>query len=555
MPVARRLLSTAPMLASRFALAAFFLFACGDDGSSVGHDAGSVFDAGAIDAGTDAGGTDAGSSIDPRFAELAAAVERDIAASNATAASVAVWLDDEIVWVGGFGSLGDDRRPGEDTVFMIGSDTKKIAAILFLQDVAAGRATEETTIAEVLPDLEMRRAPEFAGALASELLSHRGGIVDTVGDVTSTTTDELLRTHTFGPFARNAYAMAPHGVFFNYSNPNFSLAGLMTETLGERPWADLARERLFVPLEMTRTFARKADVDADHAEGVGYEGAGDVTLGPVAFDRTWENAFARPAGHVWSTPSDQMRLARFLVDGDDEVLPAALVARLHQPITPTYPDLAEHYGYGLFVAEGIRIGAGYYETPRWSHGGNTLTHTSTFVVLPEQRFAISILSNGLGDDFDSSVRAAIESLVTLPEPRPVTPPPFDEAALDGLTGSYLDEYNVGRVTVTRESASLVLAMPDLDAAGISYEPRMTAISTRVWSTTIDDTPVVLSFFDGPGGETYLVHRAFVAVRESGKPEPVPPPMVRPGRARPAREALERLFRASALEPRRDLPAR
>ena len=44
---------------------------------------------------------------------------------NATGASVAVWLDEEIVWVGGFGSADSagDRRPDEDTLFMIGSDT------------------------------------------------------------------------------------------------------------------------------------------------------------------------------------------------------------------------------------------------------------------------------------------------------------------------------------------------------------------------------------------------------------------------------------------------
>ena len=495
--------------------------------------------------------------VEPRFEALAAAIEADLAASNATGASVAIWLDDEITWVGGFGTVDAEgiRRPGEQTLFMIGSDTKKIASILYLQEVAAGTATVESTIHDVLPDLVMMRAPELTGATAHELLSHQGGLVDDVGDFGATTTDAELRDYVFGALARQAYSLAPPGTFYNYSNPNFSIVGLMTETLAGRPWADLAEERVFAPLGMTRTVARKSEVDADHAIGFGQDGPMDTTIGPVPLDRTWESAFVRPAGLVWSTPSDQMRLARFLVDGDEAVLPDALVSRLHEPHAALYPDMPGHYGHGLFVSQGGRLGSGYHDVEVWYHGGNTLTHTSTFFVLPEQRFAISILSNGVGDDFTGSVVTAIRSLVTLPPPVAEPEIPFVPAALDGLVGTYVDPFNVGEVTVTRVGDALHLAMPALERAGVPYEPAMTHVSTRVWRASIQGQPLALAFFDGPDGTTYLVHRAFVAARPPAEASmragaPIGPSApIRSGdyRAMPSRTTILATLRRAALE--------
>jgi CubicO group peptidase (beta-lactamase class C family) len=494
---------------------------------------------------------DAGTPIDPRFDALATAIEADLARNNATGASVAVWLDEEIVWVGGFGAVDPTegvpegtRPPDEETLFMIGSDTKKIAAILYLQDVHAGTASLDTTIAEVLPDLVMARAPDFVSATAHELLSHQGGIVDMVGDLTSSTTDAQLRAYTHGELAELAYPLAPPGELYNYSNPNFSLAGLMTETLAGRPWADLATERVFAPLGMTHTFARKSDVYANRAVGVGYDSASDTIAGPVSFENTWESAFVRPAGLVWSTPTDQLRLARFLVDGDEAVLPSDLTARIHAPHVRTNGDLPGEYGYGLFVGRGISTGARYYDVPYWAHGGNTLTHTSTLFILPEQRFAISILSNGLGDDFTASLVAAIETLVELPPAVSPPEPPFDPSALDGLTGDYHDAFNVGRVIVARDGDGLRVSAPDLDAAGVSYEPELARVSTRVWIATLEGQTFGLRFVDGTDGSMYLANRGFVAIR--------PPADARPDtralRRRPDLRAIERMLRAAEREP-------
>lgn len=408
-------------------------------------------------------------------------------------------------WVGGFGTREPDgRAPDENTLFMIGSDTKKIAAITLLQELAAGRATLDTQLGEVLPDLRLTSAPEFLTASMHHLLSHQGGIADSAGPRSSTTTDADARAYAFGSFARNADSMAPAGLFYNYSNPNYAMVGLVTETLAGQSWADVATARVFAPLGMARTFARKSEVDENHA-------AGFDAMGAVTLDDTTEHAFMRPAGFVWSTPSDQMRLARFLVDGNEAVLPDALLASMHAPHAELNPGLDAHYGYGLFVDEGVFDEDGYHAVPVWSHGGNTETHTSTFLILPDQRFAISILSNGPQNDFSRSVEEAISSLVIFPSVD-IQPsrPLVDIAALDALTGTYLDDFNIGEIIVTREGDAMMLSLPRLDTAGVAYDHRATPITTRTWLASIQNADVVLRVYEGPDGERYIAHRAFVA---------------------------------------------
>jgi len=470
-------------MSHRFALALVLLAACGSSGPT--H---------------------------PSFAPIEAAVTADLAKSNATAASVAVWLDGEIVWVGGFGHADPNGTapPDEDTQFMIGSDTKKITAIALLREVAAGKTTLDTTVGAMLPELHMAMAPGFANTTLRQLMSHQSGIMDGAEE-TSATTDAALANFAYGEFATSYHAMNPPGLFYNYSNPNFSIAGLITQQLDGRPWADIVEQDVFAPLGMTRTVARKSEVDADRALGRGYT-IEDQTIHAVSFEDTWESGFTRPAGLVWSTPDDQMRLARFLVDGDPAVLAPALRSEITRAQTPIYPELPPGYGFGLIVSRGLQLDSAYYDVPVWFHGGNTHTHTSTFYVLPEQHFAVSILSNGVDDDFTGTVVAAIKSLAALPAPSTAPVRPFDPSQLEGLVGTYTDPFEVGDVVVTHVGDGLTISAPALDAAGVAYDHALTPITTRAWLATVDGEATELTFIDGPGGETYLRNRQFVAVR-------------------------------------------
>ncbi|MEM7608472.1 MAG: serine hydrolase domain-containing protein [Myxococcota bacterium] len=371
------------------------------------------------------------------------------------------------------------------------------------------------------------RAASYLDATMRDLLSHQGGILDVAGDLTTTTSDAFLRDYAFGGFGARAYSMNPPGLFFNYANPNFSFAGLVSERLSEEPWADLVEGRLFEPLAMTRSVARRASVDANHASGNGFADL-ESAIAPVPLERTWENAFTRPSGLVWSTPSDQMRLARFLIEGDADVLSDELRTAMVTGRGALSPDSdADRYAFGLFVSNRLRMQGDEYELEVWSHGGNTFTHSSLFLVIPSAGFAVSILSNGAFDDFSATARAVIRAFVELPAPTTPSTPTLDADVIASLAGSYDDPNNVGEVRVSVEDGALRLSMPTLDRLAIPYEPQATARSSRVWDAVIQGAPLDLRFIDVDSA-TYLVNRAFVAVRRNS---------IRARRATPVRDEV------------------
>lgn len=473
---------------------------------------------------------DTGVTPDPRLEAVAVAVASDLENNLATGASVAVWLDGEVLWVGGFGSAHPDRdQPvGSDTLFMIGSDTKKLTAISLLQRIAEGSAALDTTVAEVVPELDMAWAPSFTSATVHDLLSHQGGIVDMLEENTRSE-GAGLEAFTLGEFAEQAYPLAPPGRIWNYANPNFSIAGLLDQRLSGVPWEDQIQASVLAPLGMTRTVTTLAGVDDDAAAGFGLADFTSEIFGSVEVEDSWESAWTRPAGLLWSNSLDQVRLAAFLVDGNDSVLPTELHAKMHAPHVEQYPGTTTlAYGYGLMIDQGLMVGDDWYDVAVWSHGGNTITHTSAFTILPTQRFAISVLSNGYGDDFSGTVDAAIQALVAdLPTPTTAPALPFDPATLDGLAGTYVDPFSLGDLVITRVGDGLTVEAPTLDDYDVPYDGELRPLATRWWLWSIQGTYYDIAFVDGPDGETYLRNRNFVAIRGAETPSGPQRPQARP----------------------------
>src|SRR3954468_4631594 len=77
---------------------------------------------------------------DPRFDDLAAAVEQERIASNVPGVSVALMQDGKVVWSEGFGSrLADANKPAKDTtLYHIGSCNKMLTSAALLRRVDDG---------------------------------------------------------------------------------------------------------------------------------------------------------------------------------------------------------------------------------------------------------------------------------------------------------------------------------------------------------------------------------------------------------------------------------
>lgn len=496
---------------------------------------------------------------DEAKAEIEDAATVDLRNSNATGAQIAVWRDGSLLYTVQYGTVHPDEggEIGVDTLFQIGSDTKKLTAIGLLQQEAAGNLALTDTVADAIPGFSLERNPEWASqATLHDLISHQGGLYDYT-PWTDAPADSDLHDRAFGVFAENEPAFAPGGSFWNYSNPNFAMAGLALETAAGRPYADILEDDIFAPLGLTHTFARKSEAVeyGDYATGAGIVGeASDpfnvwgpntFEFGTLEMEDVTDNGFIRPAGLVWSTASDTARFGGFLIDGNEAVLPAAQLAKLTEPHVRLYPSYADQsYGYGLFVVRGIGLMDGYHDVPVWIHGGNTYSFTSTFYVLPEQHIAVSILSNGYGDDFSGTVATLLAELGDLP---PVTEqPPISMVETDHseLVGNYTDP-QLGDVTITDEDGVLKIAIPGLEAMDYTVGSKLTFIFTDVYTFKIDGSAYDLTFIkDDSGNYQWAVNRAIVGTRANSLGGPTHATRAR----RDVDLALVEMRRMNALNP-------
>src|SRR5262245_28560494 len=201
------------------------------------------------------------------------AVDQHLGDGMATGYSVAIWRDGEVIYAEGFGDKDAEGSPvTADTLFQIGSDTTKVAAIALLQQVQAGVVQLDDTVGTIIPDLVLTRSPTQLETLTLDvLISHRSGLFDYT-PWTEAPGDDQLEAIMRGRFAQNEYAMMPPGIAWNYANPAFSLAGFVTEYVDGRAWSDLVAETVFAPLGMVHTYARRDDMlasEGDIADGHG----------------------------------------------------------------------------------------------------------------------------------------------------------------------------------------------------------------------------------------------------------------------------------------------
>ena len=530
-----------PMLVSRIFPVALtvttvvpLLSACGDKDDDTGDWVDTGTDGGATDGGAGDGGTEAPPTeegCEERHADVIAAFEAELASYGVPAASFAIMEDGVVTCRVARGTRGGeaDALADIETLFQLGSTTKMFTALGLLQKVEDGAFALDSTLAEVYPDSEFDLDDSWNDALVMEdLLTHRGAFYDYL-DPTATGDDADLAEWHDTIFFPYLWLMADPGWYWNYANPNFDVAGLVVEAHDDRWFADVMREDVWGPLGMDRTYQRRSEVEADGnyalGEGYIYESKTSVVEGRAeSLEEVPDASHARPAGyHTWSTPTQQLAMARFLMEGDgavlDDTMRQAMTAE-HAPVPIgfLFPFWSvDNYGYGVMTGSGFALSdTAWYELEIWNHGGNTNLYTNDFYMVPSSGFAIAVMSAGYGTGFYDTVTQAIGDLVALPTATALPALEVDAEALAGHVGVYDDAYNVGEMIITLDDdgEGLNIEMPLLESLGYVVAPELTPLTTDVWIATISGSAYDLTFHPGPveGESEFLANRLFVGQR-------------------------------------------
>ncbi len=414
---------------------------------------------------------------------------------HAAGAAVAVILDGELIYESGYGvkHLLDRGDVGPDTVFRIGSVTKMMAAAAVMQQVELGRVDLSAPVTDYIPEFEVGGRWPAERIKVWHLLTHTAAFPDFIDDVSRTGDTALSR---WAATQHGVELHAPPGSFWNYSNPNFMLAGLVAERASGIPYRDLFKQRLWEPAGMHATTFSPDEVIAGGDYSYGHY-TDPETNRMIYVDPTDNDLWAAgPAGFAFSTVGDLVHWALLLMDGGGPVLTPRSAAALQEPHQWMHhtPDL--YYGFGIMVEE-------YEGLDVRQHGGNVAGYGTFLLWVPERRFAVALLANVT----NSLTLAAYCIVDEVLDPEPVDPPNLmtDPATWNRYEGDYVVTQYDGasaEAEVYLDGQRLIVTVEDPEQEGIfaTSELQQYYLDTFLFDSDGDNRPDSDLTFCDRGGE-------------------------------------------------------
>jgi CubicO group peptidase (beta-lactamase class C family) len=360
-----------------------------------------------------------GAGAGPEFAAIERFVQKEMAAQRIPGLALGIVKDDRIAYMRGFGKADESGRAvTPQTPFIIGSVSKSFTALAIMQLVEAGKVELDAPVQRYLPWFRVADEEASAEITVRHLLNQTSGLSTKTGrsfQGSGDTSDRALETAVRK--LRSAGLTAPVGEKYQYSTINYSVLGLIAQTVAGQSYESYVQTQIFDPLRMRDSFTSEAAAEQDGlATGYNY------WFGrPRAADLPYNRRLI-PAGYLISSAEDMSHYLIAQLNGGRyraaSVLSPKGVDELHQPGAPT-PKTGTSYGMGWFIGPINKIPAIY-------HQGEVLNFHANAVLVPESQTGLIVLMNAQNnvDLFSVDRMATIsEGVTSLLEGREPSPPP------------------------------------------------------------------------------------------------------------------------------------
>lgn len=242
------------------------------------------------------------------FQGFDAFVEAEMKQWRVPGLSVAVVKDGKIILLKGYGFRDVEKKlpVTTRTIMPVGSNTKAFTAAVSGILVDEKKLDWDEPVRTYLPDFRLSDETAERLTTARDLMSHRTGLPRH---------DSLYygRTYTRGELYSRLRYLDFNRTFrqrWQYNNLMVMTAGILAERITNRTWEDSVRERLFVPLGMTRSNFTIADITRgdDYATPYG-EVAGASRAIPFR-----DIEAVGPAGSINSSAEELIRFVQMMID-------------------------------------------------------------------------------------------------------------------------------------------------------------------------------------------------------------------------------------------------
>ena len=212
-----------------------------------------------------------GADTAPEFAAIERFVQDEMAAQRIPGLALGIVKDDRIVYIRGFGKADDSGRAvTPQTPFIIGSLAKSFTALAIMQLVEAGKVDLDAPVQRYLPWFRVADEDASAEITVRDLLNHTSGLSTKTGrsyqgngDTSDAALESAVRK------LSGAELTAPVGETYQYSTINYSVLGLIVQTVAGRSYESYVQTEIFDPLQMRGSFTSETAAEP-HGLVTGY---------------------------------------------------------------------------------------------------------------------------------------------------------------------------------------------------------------------------------------------------------------------------------------------
>ncbi|MGY3214002.1 serine hydrolase domain-containing protein [Mucilaginibacter sp. HD30] len=307
--------------------------------------------------------------------------------------AVCVVKDNQVVLMKGYGikEMGLNDQVDENTLFMIGSNTKAFTATALAMLANSGNLSLDDKVTKYFPWFKLDDKAAGEMATVRDLLCHRLGLKTFQGDFTfyNSNLTRLQIIEKMGQL-KTTY---PFRTKWGYSNSAFLTAGEIIPHVSGKSWDAYLKENIFAPLGMSNTVALTADLPKSLNRTVPHTFI-DERLSPVPYGQLDNMA---PAMSISSSVSDMSKWAMMLLNngkvGAKQVIPAAAIAatRAPQDVVGTVRRLNGQTNYSLYgLGWHLEDYAGHNLV---MHDGGVTGYVSSVTLVPDEHLGIIVLTN------------------------------------------------------------------------------------------------------------------------------------------------------------------
>ena len=331
----------------------------------------------------------------PSFVQdsLDAYVERAMRDWQVPGISICIVKDGQVILRGyGVKDMGKNDKVDENTLFMIGSNTKAMTATALALLQEQKKLSLDDKVVKWLPDFKLKDPWVTKELNIRDLLCHRIGMETFQGDFiywTSSLSDKQV-VEKFGKLTP-VYSFRSK---WGYTNAAFVAGGQVITAVSGKTWGEFLTENIFKPLGMDRTIALSKDLVNATNKATAHTFNHDKQLVAIPFCDIDNLA---PAGSVSSSASDMSKWVTMLLNNgrlaDKTIIPSNAInqTRIPHSILGNGGHIYNKINFSLY---GLGWGLEDYNDKRMiSHTGGVNGFVTSVTLIPEEKLGVVVLTN------------------------------------------------------------------------------------------------------------------------------------------------------------------